>query len=261
MASNPSRIKSIETNEGKMDVLIINEIPNFEKEDYALYDNKDEENYIKDIEKIVRNSFEYQELIQYLRKYMDMNKCSYFEGISNTETNKIKIHIHHSPITLYEIVVTIYEKRKFYGENLDAEAVAKEVTYCHYCLLIGLIPLCETVHELVHNEFLFIPNDAVLGQYHQFIQMYYPWVPKQSKDKFDRLEEYTRLYNEDENLKILQPHYIYLGFEGTYKLPKMEDILVKLQNRMDAIKANNFSIEPQPLVRFYDENGRFITHK
>ena len=87
----------------------------------------------------------------YLRNYMNMDHCAFFKGVSNFDTTGIKIHVHHSPITLYEIVVIIMDKRKFYNESLDIEMVAKEVIYVHYCALIGLIPLCQTVHKLVHS--------------------------------------------------------------------------------------------------------------
>lgn len=254
MATDPSRIKTIQVNNEEVSILMVDILPDYDKEDYCLNEgDKDLENYFKDCEKVVRTSFEYQELIKYLRNYMDMNKCSYMEGISNMESTKIKIHIHHSPITLFEIVVTIYYKRVFYHENLEIEAVAKEVAYVHYCLLVGLIPLGETIHQMVHNEYFFIPNDAVMGSYNKFVEMYDPWIPPQIKDKLHRLEEYSRLYDEADSIELLQPKYVYLDMSGAYKNapPTMESIMALLQKRMDAIRENNYSNEPTNLVTFY----------
>lgn len=260
MASNPSKYKTIHTgDEESFSVVKVESIPPYDIEEYCLEDNDDFKKYIQDIENRVRKSFEYQEYVKYLRENMDMNKCSFFDGITNRDTTKIKIHIHHSPITLYEITVIIVNKRRFYHESLDVEDVSKEVTYTHYCLLIGLIPLCQTVHELVHNEFLFVPNNAVMGKYNDFLEMYDPWVPDQLKAKYKRLEEFTLAYNEAENLNILQPHYIFLDLEGTYKFPKYEDLTMFLNNRMNAIKDNGFSLEPRPLVYFYDERGNIVS--
>lgn len=258
MASLPSRLRKVETNGKSLDIYLIDEVPNYEAEDYCLSDDSDKQKFIDDTEKDIRKSFEYQEMVQYLREYMDMNKCSFFEGITNMESTKIKIHIHHSPITLFEIVSIIFLKREYYGESLDLEFVAKEATYVHYNLLVGLIPLCETVHELVHNEYLFVPNDAVMGYYNQFVQMYYPWIPTTLKEKLKKLDAYTDSYNEAENMKILQPNYIYLNLAGTYKLPKMEDVARALQFKMDNLKLNNYSTEPVPLVTFFDKNGKII---
>jgi hypothetical protein len=189
---------------------------------------------------------------------MDMNKCSFFENVNNIESFDIKIHLHHSPITLYEIVVIVFNKRTYYNESLDAEAVAKEVMYVHYCLLVGLIPLCETVHELVHNEYLFVPNSSVLGNYKDFIEMYDQWIPAEIKSKLERIEQYSVTYDEKENMNVLKTSYIYLDFSGAYKLPKLEDVLQTITDRMNQLRENNYSITPTPMVRFYDEDGNII---
>lgn len=262
MASNPSRYKTIISNEdSNIKVIKIDNIPEFDYEEYCYDDQDDYKKFIDDIEKEIRRSFEYEEYVQYLRDNFDMNKCSFFEGISNKETTKIKIHLHHSPLTLYEFVVIVLDKRKFYHESLDIEDVAKEVVYIHYCLMVGLIPLCETAHQLVHNEFLFVPTDRVLGNYKSFMEMYDPWIPVQIKQKIARLEEYTRTYNEAENMGILQPSFVYIDLSGTYKLPKYEDIYELMSKRMNIIKQNNYSMEPIPLVVFIDENGNVIKDK
>lgn len=259
MASNPNRIKHIEdVNQDKVQVITVNHLPEYHTVDYELEDDKDREKYFKDIEAIVRGSYEYQELIMYLRKYMNMNHCSFMPKVNNIESTAIKIHIHHSPITLYEIVIIIFEKRLYYKESLDPEMVAKEVAYVHYCFLVGLIPLCETIHELVHNEYIFIPNDTVLGYYNNFIEMYYMWIPQSIKDKLARLEDYTKSYNDAENRRIVEPNYIYIDFVGTYKLPKMEDLLIVLSNRMNNIQQNGYSVQKQPLVVFFDDKNNNI---
>ena len=250
MASEAFNIKPTYSTGESVQILNIDFIPEYDREDYDLSEAKDMDQYIKDIEKAVRLSFEYQQLIQYLRKHMDMNQCSFFEGISNIESTSIKIHIHHSPITLYEIIVIVLEKRKYYGDCLDVEMVAEEVAYLHYRLLIGLIPLCETVHELVHNQFLFVPNDSVMGRYKDFLSAYDMFVPKQVKEKIERLDKYTETYNIAQNMQILQPHYIYLDGEGTYKLPELQQIVDVLNKRMDSLKRNDLSIEPKPFVIF-----------
>ena len=244
MAADPSNIKQIEYNGDNLEILQISYIPEYDVLEYNIDNEKELSKYLETIEKVVRNSFEYHEYVKYLREYMDMNKCSFFENVNNIETTKIKIHIHHSPITLYELVVTVFEKRKFYREDISVEMVAKEAMYLHYCLLVGLIPLCETIHTLVHNEYLFIPNSAVMGKYYDFIQMYDQWIPWQVKEKYARIEEFTKIYNEAESKYILEPHYIYLDFAGTYKLPKTEDIMSLLQKRMDYLRENNYSMEP-----------------
>lgn len=242
MAIEPNNIKQVEHNGQSMTIVEMGTIPEYDKEDYNLTVDKERNKYFKDIEKSVRNSFEYREYISYLREYMDMNKCSFFENVNNLETFNIKIHLHHSPITLYELVLTVYEKRVYYHECTDVESVAKEVMYVHYCLMIGLIPLCETVHELVHNGYIFVPNSSVLGNYASFIALYDNWIHPDVRVKLDRIEEFSSVYNEADNMNILRTNYIYLDFSGAYKLPKMEDVVKAVSDRMDTIRDNNFNM-------------------
>jgi hypothetical protein len=50
--------------------------------------------------------------------------------------------------------------------------VAKEIMILHYRLLIGLIPLSITAHQLAHDSQLFIPVTNVLGKYNLFVESY-----------------------------------------------------------------------------------------
>lgn len=61
--------------------------------------------------------------------------------------------------------MAVYNKRAAAKENISVDAVSKEVMYQHYMLRLGIIPLSETVYELVHNSFIFITTKAVFGKY------------------------------------------------------------------------------------------------
>lgn len=226
------------------EILVIDEIPPFNIIDYDVYNKKDFKKYTDDIERIVRTSFEYREFTSFLRNYMDMNKCSFFENVNNIDTFKIKIHIHHCPFTLYDIVITVFNKRMFYNEPTDVEMVAKEVMYIHYFLMVGLIPLAETVHELVHKQILFIPLDKVMGNYEYFINNYKQFIPDEAIEKIEYMKEQTRIYNESANLEILkqQPLYIEIPHDdyiGSYKIPSMEKVIDLMQKRVNELRNNN----------------------
>lgn len=250
MAADPFNIKPVPEPQVVEIHYMDGDLPQFDIMDYG---TDEEEDLVKDVEKLCRGSFEYQEWVKYLRDFMDMNKCSFFKNVSNKETYSIKIHLHHTPITLMEIVVTVLEKRKFYRESLLIEAIAKEVMYLHYCLIVGIIPLCETVHELVHNQYLFVPNTAVCGNYQHFIELYKPWIPNPVLEKLDRIEDWTHFYDEESNTNVIKANYIYLdlGDNGIgYNLPKMEEVANLVQNKMNSIRANNFQTAPIQLVRY-----------
>ena len=166
MARDPDNLyRFVDYAEAVPNYIDIPELDPFTKPDYDLNDDKEYEHYLRDIEKVVRGSFEYQRMVAYLRENLDMNQCSFYQGVSNLATTKIRIEIHHEPLSLYDIVSIVVRKRSHFGESLEVEYVAKEVAYNHYTMSVGLIPLSETAHELVHNQYLFIPNSKVFGNW------------------------------------------------------------------------------------------------
>lgn len=220
-------------------IIKIEELPPYEIQDYDVFDEKDFRKYINDVKRSVRNSLEYRQYVQYLRNYMNMNECSYFENVNNIENTKIKIEIHHSPYTLEDIVVTVFNKRVFYNEPIDVEDVAKEVMYLHYFLMVGLIPLSETVHQLVHNQFIFVPTNKVVGNYKEFEAMYDNWIPLETKEKIKSYEDRTLLYNIEIDKALLEQRQIPLELQdstGMYQLPTMETMENIMNKKIEEIR-------------------------
>ena len=232
---NPNNIVTLDQqNENDFDIVQIAELGPVNTEVYDLMDEKDTKRYFADIERRVRQSFEYRKYVAYLRDNFDMNKCSIYENVSNADSFNIKIHIHHEPITLYDIVVTIYNKRKFFHEDLSIFMVAKEVMYVHYCLMVGLIPLAETVHELVHNQYLFIPTTKVFGHYKEFIRQYNDFLPEGLEATLKEIEKASDDY--EDQLQILEKHYIYLDTSDIQKQANLDKLEQNLRQRIYDIK-------------------------
>lgn len=213
----------------------MDEIPKYDLYDFDLNDDKSFKKYIQTIEKVVRTSFEYRALINYLREYMDMNQCAFYKNVNNADSTKIKIEVHHEPLSLFDICIIVYNKRVAFNEPLDEEFVAKEVMYLHYNLMIGLIPLAETVHQLVHAQYLFVPTTAVLGKYKEFIDRYKEYMLPEQLESLDHIEEATKTYDSDDAKLLLSKNYIYIDMSGSYKLPKTEDIICMVKNRIKDI--------------------------
>lgn len=244
---NPNNIVSIDTkNESDYEYLKITTLEPVNTNIYDLMDEKDTKRYFADIERRVRQSYEYRKYIAYLRENFDMTKCSIYENVSNAETFGIKIHIHHEPITLFDIVVTIYNKRKFFHEDLSIFMVAKEVMYVHYCLMVGLIPLAETVHELVHNQYLFIPTTKVFGHYKEFMRQYNDFLPDGLEETLKEIEKASEDY--EDQLKVLEKHYIYLDTGEIQKTPDLNKLEQNLRQRIYDIKNGNNTPTDQKLI-------------
>ena len=253
--ANPDNVES--------NILVIDDIPPYDIKDYDLFDEKDFNKYLQDIERIIRSSMEYREFINYLREYMDMNKCSFFENVSNINSYKIKIHIHHHPLTLYDIVVIVYNKRSFFEESLEAEMVAKEAMYIHYFMMVGLIPLSETVHDLVHDQLIFIPLDKVMGNWEEFLDTYSDFIPTETLEKIERYKRNTLDFSEEENRKLLiqSPTYVKMQEDQdpdctsvSYKLPEMNDIIDAMNKKIEDIKSKNYAIENKNIVDMKYDN-------
>lgn len=232
------------TKNNKNSSITIFNLPTFDYDFNLIYDlanDKEFEKYKKDIEKIVRKSFEYRSFIRYLKDNMNMNKCAYLNNVSNKEDNSIKIEIHHYPFTLYDIIEIVYNKRSHYGESLSVFMVAKEVMELHYKMMIGLIPLSETVHELAHNGKIFIPVDKVMGRYKLFADYYAPFIKPELLDTLKRIEKYTYESNELQDTTILNQNNITYDIKDKeYQLPEYKYISDKMIDQIKAIKENNY---------------------
>ena len=224
------------------DIIVFNEdLPKYDGYEFDIFDEKDFEKYIYYIEKIVRGSFEYKNFIKFLRNNVGMNKCSFMENVNNIETFNVQIHLHHHPFDLNTLTKIVFRRRFEAKESVETEAVAKEVMWVHSNLLVGLIPLCETVHELVHNFYLFIPVDDVLGMVDTFIELYEPWISQEHLDLYKSIVEYSKVYNEEENKNPLVRKYIYIDqcSGTTVKLPTYQDVLNAMNKRIYELKENN----------------------
>ena len=253
---DPGNIRNIPINHDTNSTLQLNLIPEFMEDAYNLQDDKDFERYIKDIEKAVRGSFEYRQFIGYLRDYMDMNKCAFLANTTKDKDSKVKIEVHHYPFTLYDICKIVYNKRVYNNESLELEMVAKEVMQLHYELIVGLIPLSKTVHELAHNEWIFIPVDRVLGNWKYFAAVYDKFMEADSKDVLNRIIEFSENYDKQRNEEILQQNNIYLEYKDQkYQLPDLKQVYSNMKGRIETIKQNYYQL-PEVTQEEYEQKKK-----
>lgn len=240
----------------KGSILTLDDIPPYDAEDYDLSSPKEFSKYLKDIESSVRTSFEYREFTKFLRNYYGMYVSGSFANITGLDSS-VKIEIHHTPFSLFDIVVTVQEKRKFFHQDLSVEMVAKEVMELHYKQLIGLYPLTQTEHELVHNGYLFIPVDRIFGRYDLFRNLYMQFIPPELLETLDRVEEFSRETHEVERMQqnlLLTQSNIYLDTSGSYSLPILDKLKNVMNNRIDQIKSNAY------LLPSFEEEDNFTSN-
>ncbi len=231
-------------NNNKSNQINITNLNDFDSEIpvYDLNDDKDFKKYMKDIEKLIRTSFEYKVFCRYLRENFGMDKCAFLANVSNEDNNyNVKIELHHYPFSLYDIVNIVYRKRSYNHESLSVAMVAEEVLQLHYQLLVGLIPLSETVHQLFHSGRLFIPVNKVLGRYKIFVDIYYPYIEPEQLDILHMIERATDENSEIGDTTILNTNNVkYNISDKRYQLPQIGTISDSMFNRLETIKQNNY---------------------
>lgn len=210
MKSTPPKIKHVHIDKP----LIIPRLP-------VVTNDKQRVKLVKQIESYCRSSMEYTDLVLYLRKNLNMDECTFLSGFKINKKGGV-IELHHAPYTLFSIVDIVMRKQEDLYGYIDEFDVCEEVMRIHYQGLVGLVPLSETCHQLVHDGRLHIPLWCAYGKFVEFTKKYYDWIPdelimslseqiKLSKD-FKSNPELLR-----KELSILDVNYVYLDVDGETK--------------------------------------------
>lgn len=185
----------------------------------VLNTDKDHVKYIKRMEQIIRSSMEYRDYIAYLKEYVNMNHCAFFNNVENAQGSRVRIEIHHEPLTLFDIVKTVLNKHIEESIPLNDLYIADEVMELHYTNKVGLIPLSKSMHQIVHNSNeVIIPLNLIYGDYKSFIEEYNDYLDEDLVDKIERKINDTRSFSKEMADK-LSPSYVYIDVDG-YSLPK-----------------------------------------
>lgn len=192
----------------------------------VITNDKQRVNLVKKIESYCRASMEYGDLIAYLRKYVNMDECTF---LTNFKAGKRKgmIEIHHAPFTLFSIVDVVMRKHEDLIGSIDEFDVCEEVMRLHYSGLVGLLPLSITCHQLVHRGDLDVPLWCVYGRFVEFTKKYYDWIPDETLAALNEQVQLSRKFKEDpeslkEALRILEVQYLYLDVDGEQKMDSSE---------------------------------------
>ena len=196
------------------------EIPQteFSKPAYIFYTEKTRMKYIKNVEKIVRSSMEYRNLIAYLKGSLGMDFCMFFNNVSMEKGRRVGIEIHHIPFSLFDIVNIIVKKREAEKASLDPLDVSEEVVRLHYEGKVGLVPLSTTVHQLYHRGDIFIPLQYVdkgfLAFYHEYKE-----YTRDYTEMLVKLIKMSKDFDLAEN-SVLKRKLIYLDNDGYDSTPE-----------------------------------------
>ena len=172
------------------------------------------------IENLVRGSIEYKEMVSYIKEEMNLDHCMI---LFNVDTDTATIDLHHHPMPLFDIVDIIARKQLEENSNCTIFTIAEEVMKCHYELIIGLIPLTRTVHQLYHSGTIDIPVQLVSFRWKEFLERYKDYFTDSQKESLQNKTDLSDKIIEDLQYPIMERRYTYLHVDNMTFVKKIDD--------------------------------------
>lgn len=124
--------------------------------------------FLKNCEKIVRSSLEYNLWRDYIRDVLQIQECA----ITQEKMSEVSIEVHHHVPSLFILVKALVNKKIDANEEFSTFDIATKTIEMHFANKLGYITLLNSMHEKFHNGFLTIPMSLVKGDYRDFISEY-----------------------------------------------------------------------------------------
>lgn len=189
----------------------IDELP--KREVYTFRTPKERVKFIKMVESVCRKSMEYKEYIRFLKRNTDFRRCTILKGLNTNNGKRYSIELHHEPFTLFDIVETVLNKREMLGEKIEPLSIADEVMGLHYDGKVGLIHLSTTMHQLVHDDKIFIPLQYIYQSYNEFYSEYKPYFNPLVIEKLEMKVEMS-LKTDNFVSDSIDPCFTYINIDG-----------------------------------------------
>lgn len=164
--------------------------------------------FIKNCERLIRNSLEYKEWRRYITEVLQNNQCL----ITLEVNSQVTVEIHHHIPSLFTIVRTVTNKYIQTNKEFCTFDICLEIIKLHFLDKVGYVPLISSMHEKLHSGFLEIPTSLVKGNYKSFLDEYKEFIDDDDWETINermsvtysntkwKKDEYLGLKKESENL-------------------------------------------------------------
>ena len=150
----------------------------------TIEDFMDESNYskfVKAVENMVRTSNDYKAFIDYIKRTLGLNFC---QVLSKVNDDYATIEFHHGPIfTLYDICEVELTKYLKTGQRINTFRIADSVLQLHFDLKVNGVMMSKTVHEMFHEQEIFINVNQCIGEVNAYIREYARYFTPEVKYK------------------------------------------------------------------------------
>ena len=125
--------------------------------------------FIKAVENMVRTSNDYKAFVDYIKNTLGLDFCQVFSKVYDKVDANVEFH--HGPIfTLYDICEVELTKFIKTGQRINTFRVADAVLDLHFNMKVNGVLLSTTVHEMVHNQDIFINLNQAIGDVNAYIE-------------------------------------------------------------------------------------------
>ena len=142
-------------------------------------DEKEHHRLIQYIERIVRGSLEGRNYREYLKENMRFDHCSILSGIPSDKLKKVEIH--HHPFCLYDLCKITLASASQWNQRVSTLLIAERVVEDHFRNEVGLVPLTETIHEMVHAGQVFIDPRCIFGDWMSWVKRHSQYIKKDTE--------------------------------------------------------------------------------
>lgn len=183
------------------------EIPFYKDVDY-MFSLENEVAFIKAVERMVRTSKYYSRYIAHLKVDLGLNFCQVKGNIAEDEDAGVTdlIEMHHGPIfTLFDVVSIILNYMLAKDMKITTFSVANKVIEEHFKHRVQTVMLCETVHQLVHDNKVFLNYRQGFGDLYSFLEIYYEGLDEIMVNKIIDYIEKCKKYDSNDfgNLNVI----------------------------------------------------------
>lgn len=183
------------------------EIPFYKDPDY-MFSLENEVAFIKAVERMVRSSKYYSRYIAHLKVDLGLNFCQVKGNIMEDEETGVTdlLEMHHGPIfTLFDVVSIIVNYMLIHNMKITTFSVANRVMEEHFKHRVQTVMLCETVHQLVHDNKVFLNYRQGFGDLYSFLETYYEGLDEIQIEKIKDYIEKCKRYDSNEfgNLDVI----------------------------------------------------------
>jgi hypothetical protein len=193
---------------------------------------------VKKLKAETRSTYEYKELMTFLKYHRDRNNCIYYPKIGKSKSkkrSKVSLEMHHTPFTISDIILTVLRKRIANDERVLDSDITREVMTLHYRGIIGLVPVCKTAHQLIHsdNTDVFIPLGHIEEDVHQFVTEYKKHIPDSLLENWESVKKMSAVYEDlsDAVPDFMIPKHLYYNIAGIDFLNR--EVLEELMNSIE----------------------------